>query len=272
MSYLQLTVSAPAEWEEALTMVLYAHGAPGLEVDDPSIIAAHLAAGDWDASVFDGQTIETGRITLRALFPADLPLHSLYEDIAALSPQHQSLFSISAAPLPEQDWLQSWRDSFPALPLGRRLVVTPYWRQDTVQPSALPLLISPGQAFGTGDHATTALAAELLEDHLQPGAKVIDIGCGSGILAIAALKLGAGQALAVDNDPFCAESLSEHRTLNGLTEQELPFLLGDILQDAAVQAACPATANLPRPSLRHRRPCHHGASRGAAGGSSAARR
>ena len=234
----RISINVPREWEDALTMVLYAHGAPGLEVEDPALIAAHLAAGDWDASVFDGRIIETGRLTLHALFPADLPLNSLYGDIAALSPQHASLFTISAAPLPQRDWQQTWRESFPTLYLGHRLAVTPYWRQESALPPATTLYINPGLAFGTGDHATTALAAQLLEQFLHPGWRVIDIGCGSGILAIAALKLGAAQALAVDNDPLCAASVAEHRTLNGLSEEELPFLLGDILQEHTTQRAC----------------------------------
>jgi ribosomal protein L11 methyltransferase len=113
----------------------------------------------------------------------------------------------------------------------------PHWRQERLEVGKTPLLIAPGQAFGTGDHATTALVAELLEDYLQPGHRVADLGCGSGILAIAALKLGAAQALAVDNDPLCAASVAEHRALNGINAQKLPFLAGDILQNAAVQGA-----------------------------------
>lgn len=242
MSYVSFSVSAPAQWEEALTMLLYAHGAPGLEIDDPSLIAAHLAAGDWDASVFDGQRLEVGRITLRALFAKDTPLQALYEDIAALSPQHERLFTISAAPQPEQNWQQTWRESFPTLRLSRSLVVMPYWRKESLRPPQKAIIISPGQAFGTGDHATTALCAELLEEYLLPGAQVADVGCGSGILAIAALRLGAVQALAIDNDPLCAASVAEHRALNGLTAEELPFLLGDIIQDTALHSACRAFA------------------------------
>lgn len=242
MDYIQVTINAPTDWEEALTMVLYAHGAPGLEVEEPSLIAAHLAAGDWDASVFEGQPLETSRLTLRALFPAELPLQPLYQDIAALTPAHKSLFTINATPLPRQNWQQAWRDSFPTLRLGRSLVVMPQWRQEAVRAQETALVISPGQAFGTGDHATTALCLELLEPYLRPGCKVADVGCGSGILAIAALKLGANAALAVDNDPLCTASVAEHRGLNCLTEQELPFMLGDILQDPSLQAACRAFA------------------------------
>ena len=242
MGYLQLFIEAPAAWEEILAALLYAHGAPGLEIDDPAIIAAHLAAGDWDASVFDGQIIETGRITLRALFAEDAPLQPLYDDIAALTPEYGRLFAISTAPLPEQDWQLLWRESFPTLRLCRGLLATPYWRKESLPDGETPLYISPGMAFGTGDHATTALAAELLASYLRPGQRVLDVGCGSGILAVAAIKLGAARALAVDNDEICAESLAEHRALNDIGADDLPFLYGDILRDKPLQAACRAFA------------------------------
>ena len=238
MNYIQITINAPRAWEDALTMVLYAHGAPGLEIEDPSIIVAHLARGDWDASVFDGRIIETGRVTLHALFPADISFNSLFEDIAALTPQHKSLFNITSAALPERDWQQVWRESFPTLKVGRTLLIIPYWNQDKVPVHKTAVMIAPGQAFGTGDHATTALALELMEDYLPKGGKVLDVGCGSGILAIAAVKLGAAQALAVDNDPLCDKSVNEHRLLNYLTKEKLNYLPGDILLDSSLQSAC----------------------------------
>lgn len=236
--YQQITIEAPTEWEEIITMLLFAHGAPGVQTDDPAIIAAHLAAGDWDASVFDGRPIETGRLVLCALFPSDMPLQPLYEDIAVFCPDYQRLLKISAAPLPPTDWQRAWREAFPALHLGPSLVVMPHWRKESLDPGQTPLYISPGMAFGTGDHATTALCAELLEQYLQPGQRVLDVGCGSGILSIAALKLGAKQALAIDNDEICAASMAEHGELNGIGADELRFICGDALHDSHIQAAC----------------------------------
>lgn len=238
MEYQQLTIESPAEWEEILTALLFAHGAPGVEVDDPALIAAHLAAGDWDASVFDGQQLAAGRLVLRALFPAGLPLAALHADITACCPEHKNLLQISATPLPYTDWQRVWRESFPALPLGHRLIIMPHWRKEAVAPGQTVLYISPGLAFGTGDHATTALTAELLEHYLQPGQNVLDLGCGSGILAIAALKLGAKQALAVDIDKTCAASVAEHGALNNIGGDNLRFICGDALHDAAAQTAC----------------------------------
>ncbi|MCL1975195.1 MAG: 50S ribosomal protein L11 methyltransferase, partial [Firmicutes bacterium] len=238
MNYKKLTIKAPKIWEEALTMVLYAHNAPGLEIEDPSIIAEHLAKGDWDASVFDGQVIETGVVALHALFPVHIPLKALYEDIAALCPQHTEIFEITSIALPELDWQQVWREFFPVLYIGRSLLIKPYWSTKSIIAERKAVLISPGQAFGTGDHATTALALELLEKQPLLSRKLLDIGCGSGILAIAAIKLGAAQALAADNDPLCARSVAEHRLLSNIAEETLPFLAGDILQDVSLQNAC----------------------------------
>lgn len=235
MKYTKFTVQAPSAWEEPLTMVLYLNGAPALQIEDPSIIAEHLAKGEWDASVFDGQIIETGQIVLHAIFPADTRLDLLRQDIAALSPEHSSLFNISTASLPEQDWQQIWRDSFPTLKPGKSLVISPYWRKSGTNSAQTTVYVSPGQAFGTGDHATTALMLQLLEDWLPAGCKVADIGSGSGILAISALKLGAAQALAIDNDPLCKISIAEHMTINDIAKEALTFGLGDILKNKSLQ-------------------------------------
>lgn len=221
--YQQLTVKAPAAWEEPLTMLLFDYGAPGVAVDDPAIIARHLSAGDWDASVFDGQDIAVGQVTLSAVFPVDMPLDALCGEIAARCPKSR----LGVAPLPDTDWLQKWRESFPLLLLGEKLAVLPHWRREEAPPGRVTLFIDPGLAFGTGDHPTTALCAKLLEKYLRPGQAVLDLGSGSGILAIAAVKLGAGNVLAVDNDPDCGSSLARHCRLNKV---EIPFICGDVLE------------------------------------------
>ena len=107
----------------------------------------------------------------------------------------------------EENWAEAWKVNYRPIPIGERLMVLPAWLEPPA-PGRIPLRIDPGMAFGTGTHPSTRLCLELVENYVQPGQPVIDLGCGSGILAIAALLLGAGHALGVDID---ADSLPEAR-------------------------------------------------------------
>jgi ribosomal protein L11 methyltransferase len=123
----------------------------------------------------------------------------------------------------EADWAEAWKAHFPVLRVGRRLVVRPTWRRHRRQPGDVVLALDPGMAFGTGLHPTTRLclaAVEGLADRgLLADARVLDVGCGSGILAIAALKLGAATAVGLDTDPIAIEATSANARRNGFARR-----------------------------------------------------
>ena len=120
----------------------------------------------------------------------------------------------------EEDWAEAWKSYFPVLRVGRRLVIRPTWRRHRRRPGDVVLALDPGMAFGTGLHPTTRLcltALESIADHGRVGgARILDVGCGSGILAIAAVKLGASDALGVDTDPIAVESTVANARRNRL--------------------------------------------------------
>jgi ribosomal protein L11 methyltransferase len=123
----------------------------------------------------------------------------------------------------EEDWAEAWKSYFPVLRVGRRLVIRPTWRRHRRRADDVVLALDPGMAFGTGLHPTTRLCLVQLEsiaDHgLVDGARVLDVGCGSGILAIAAVKLGAAEALGLDTDPIAVESTLANARRNRLTRR-----------------------------------------------------
>ena len=123
----------------------------------------------------------------------------------------------------EEDWAEAWKEHFPVLRVGRRLVIRPTWREHDATPDDVVISLDPGQAFGTGLHPTTRLCLALMEDvadrGLVRGASVVDVGCGSGILAIAASLLGAQPVLGVDTDPLAVETTLKNAALNGLGER-----------------------------------------------------
>jgi ribosomal protein L11 methyltransferase len=117
--------------------------------------------------------------------------------------------------LAETDWAEAWKAGYGVLRIGRRLVVRPTWRDDYVpQPDDLLIELDPGMAFGSGLHPTTRLCLEALEDALRPGQVVLDVGTGSGILSIAAARLGAARVVALDTDPLAVQIARENVALN----------------------------------------------------------
>ena len=118
--------------------------------------------------------------------------------------------------LAETDWAEAWKAGYHVLRVGRRLVIKPTWRDYTPQPDDLIIELDPGMAFGSGLHPTTQLCLETIEDYLPPGANVLDVGAGSGILAIAAARLGASRVLALDTDPLAVRIARENVALNQL--------------------------------------------------------
>ena len=145
------------------------------------------------------------------------------------------------APLPspqfrliqEINWIETWKEHYHPIAIGTRLMVIPAWIED-FPPERIPIRIEPGMAFGTGTHPTTQLCLALAESQVRPGEPVIDVGCGSGILSVAAVKLGASHALGVDIDPEAIDSARQNAQLNGVSVQ-LELGVGSVAEIRAGQ-------------------------------------
>lgn len=165
--------------------------------------------------------------------------------------QIQALPALNYKIINDEDWMAAWKQHYHPILIGQRLLVLPVWLENPA-PDRAVVKIDPGMAFGTGTHPTTQLCLELLERYIQPGGPVIDVGCGSGILSIAALKLGASQALAVDIDRQAIRSTRENATNNAIA-QGLESGLGsvpDILQGSFTLRQAPLVlANILAPVI-----------------------
>ena len=154
----------------------------------------------------------------------------------------------------EADWANAWKAFYKPMRVGRHLLVTPPWETPDLAPTDIPLVIDPGMAFGTGSHPTTQLCLAALEDYVRPGMTVADIGTGSGILAIAAAKLGAASVLGTDNDPLCVRIAAENAAVNGVsipTQSDFPtgtydLVVANILADVIIGMGDPL-AQIVRP-------------------------
>jgi len=167
----------------------------------------------------DGEGRPSGPLTVRAYLPwnQDLPARQ-----AALEEALWHLGRISPIPEPvfrevvETDWSLEWKKNYRPFRIGRQLVIVPSWMEWNAGPGDVILRLDPGMAFGTGMHPTTQLCLEALEERTRPGVEMIDLGCGSGILSIAALRLGAGKAEGWDIDPEAVRVARENAALNGV--------------------------------------------------------
>ncbi|MWV12038.1 50S ribosomal protein L11 methyltransferase [Pseudomonas sp. R-28-1W-6] len=168
---------------------------------------------------------------LLALFEADTDPANLVAHLELLTgaalPEHQ------IEHIADQDWERSWMDNFQPMSFGQRLWIVPSWHA-APEPEAVNLLLDPGLAFGTGTHPTTALCLEWLDGQDLQGCTVLDFGCGSGILAIAALLLGAPQAVGTDIDPQALEASRDNASRNGIEPTRFPvYLPADLPQQQA---------------------------------------
>ena len=239
MAFWQLTVPASAETSDGLTNFLWEQGALGVVEEETPGAPAQVRAFFSEAASSTRllATVNAYRASLRALGFAEPG-------------------DAQVAPLLEEAWASAWQQSFPARDVGRRLRVVPPWLDGAVPESRdavgrLTVVIEPGRAFGTGHHGTTEGCLVLLEEALaaEPGAPVLDIGTGSGILAIAALRLGAASVLAVDLDPdavAAARVNAERNHVDGLTVrlgeaadliEPAPIVLANLLTHAHLTLA-----------------------------------
>ncbi len=126
---------------------------------------------------------------------------------------------ISQGACREEDWLNNWKKYFKPMPVGEKLLIRPLWEEEYDPQGRTVLHLEPGLAFGTGTHETTRLCLELLEKYVSPGTGFLDMGCGSGILSVAALLLGAKSAVGVDIDPLAVKTAVENARVNGVGER-----------------------------------------------------
>lgn len=138
-------------------------------------------------------------------------------------------FEFQTSDVKEEDWVNNWKKYFKPLEVGKKLVIKPSWEQYSNDNDKLILEIDPGMAFGSGTHESTKLCLVNLEKYIKPNTEVLDIGCGSGILSIAALLLGARYVFAMDIDPLAVKIAKENIALNNINSEKYTVIQGDLL-------------------------------------------
>lgn len=163
---------------------------------------------------------------------AQIKLEQIRQQIDQVNHMGLCRMHIDVDSFKDEDWVNNWKRFFQPIPVGENLLIAPVW-EDPIETNRMLLRIDPGMIFGTGAHITTQLCLSLLEKLVQPGDAFLDLGCGSGILSILALQLGAASALGVDIDSGAKKVVARHALINGL-ETEPEVIIGDLFMDEDV--------------------------------------
>ena len=226
---IRLTVSkADAEAAEAVATMI-AEG--GIYIEDYSDIEEQVEQ-IAHVDLIEQELLDKPRDTViihMYLEPGDSPVETLAL-IAARMEAAGIPYTSETEGVEQEDWQNGWRKYYHPMDVGQRLAVVPSWQD--YETSRVKLILDPGLAFGTGGHETTNLCLEVLDERVRGGKRVLDIGTGSGILAIAALKLGAAVAEGVDIDPVAVRTAGENAALNGVADK-LTVLVGDLSDKAS---------------------------------------
>ncbi|TYP54982.1 50S ribosomal protein L11 methyltransferase [Thermosediminibacter litoriperuensis] len=239
MKWIEIKVKTSTEAIEAISNILYEAGAAGVVIEDPKDLLNRDGETweyvdipediDFEQAVVTGYLPESARLNdiLREIGQriADLPRFGL--DVGS--------GEMEVSFVDENDWANAWKAYYDTIHIGKRLVIKPSWLDYEPEREEVVIELDPGMAFGTGTHETTAMCLEFLEKYIEGGETVIDVGCGSGILSIAAAKLGAGKVLAVDKDEVAVKVARENIKRNDAT-QAVEVIKGEGLDGVDIKA------------------------------------
>ena len=245
MDYLEVTIQTASAGIEAVAAALTAGGFDSLVVEDQAEYENFLEDNRayWDYIDEEFQQELQGLSRIKLYLEVDgteetqlKKLEKLLEALKRRSPgKNLGTLEISSALLPETNWEESWRDSYPPQPVGEKLIVVPCWNPESGD--RIPIILDPGLTFGTGAHPSTQMCMEFMEELVKPGMDVIDLGSGRGILSIAALRLGAKTAIGVDIDPKAEDIARENAGFNDFGPDRFDAVTGNVTEDRELMEA-----------------------------------
>ena len=233
--WLEIVLNAKSEELDLISATLIANGVPGLAVEEEEEFRTFLEENRQYWDYVDDELMEQMKGVSRIKF-------YVTDDADGQKQLAQYLKGVdlpyTSVRLREYDWAHSWQKYYRPLAIGKTIYIVPEWERDTAQipEGCTSILMNPGLTFGTGSHASTQLCLEGIEEFIIPGKSVLDLGCGSGILAIADLRLGASHATGVDIDPKAVDVSYENAELNGIGRDRCKFLAGNVIADKSLVA------------------------------------
>ena len=233
MAWLEYTINTDSGAIESVATALTAAGFPELVIEDQTEFEEFLEGNRdyWDYIDEEFQQKLQGLSRIK-IYLEDTDTAGAKRLESAVSKLN---LTMTAQALPDTDWEESWKENYPAVEVGKNLIVVPYWQAEETN-GRIPVILDPGLTFGTGAHASTQMVMETMEELVQPGFRCVDLGSGSGILSLAALRLGAKSAVGVDIDPKAEDIARENAAYNGFGDPEFRALTGNVTEDQALMA------------------------------------
>lgn len=230
MRYIEVSIDTPAELIDQRCEVLAGLGAEGFVIENEDDFRDFLENNRqyWDYVDAELEMSYSGVSRIKLYLMDDKSGEEILARIVDAFPEAKHGYT------EDLDWENSWKENYEPIDVGEKLVVVPEW-MDAPDNGRLPLRLDPGIAFGTGSHPTTKLSLAALEPYVNGGTRVLDLGCGSGILGIGALILGAETALGCDIDPMASEAAMSNAMLNGIGSDKFDIYIGDIIKDASLR-------------------------------------
>ena len=229
MAWLEITIDTASEKIDSVVTSLTAAGFADLVIEDQEEFETFLDQNReyWDYIDEELQEKLQGlsRIKIYLEDTDEAGLKRLEDRVKWLK------LTMKVETMPEVDWEESWKDNYPAQEVGEKLIVLPYWLAEGYEGDRTPVILDPGLTFGTGAHPSTQMCMEFMEELVAPGMDVIDLGPGSGILSIAALRLGANSAIGVDIDPKAEDIARENAAYNDFGADRFDAVTGNVTED-----------------------------------------
>ena len=246
MDWLQVTIYTTQEGIEPVCGNLYQLGITGVEIEDEADFKQFLEENHqyWDY-VDDSLLKEKAKPTCIRAYVSDnasgremlLAINSAMNSLKAYDKENVfGSLKIETGSLNEEDWANNWKKYFHPIEVGKRIMIKPEWEELSSPTDRIIFNINPGMTFGTGSHHTTQLCIEEMEDYIDSSKDILDLGCGSGILSVISLMLGAKSALAVDIDPNCIDIAYANAKRNNVDTKNYEVISGDIMSDEKVSS------------------------------------
>ncbi len=231
MRYIEVTVNTPGAEIDARCQEMADMGAGGFVIENEEDFKDFLEQNHqyWDYVDDELENQFTGVSRIKCYLTDD------EDGLAVLRRINAAYDDVTTSYVEDSDWENNWREYYKPIEVGEKLVVVPEW-EEAPQDGRLPLRLDPGLIFGTGSHATTRMCLAALEKFSKPGVRVLDLGCGSGILGIGALILGCDSCLGVDIDPKAPDVVMSNAALNGIGADKMTAWAGDIIADSSLRA------------------------------------